>query len=571
MIVYRDKSEAADPRPLLASLSADLGGAPGHADAAGLLADFGEVEAGIADALFPDRDGVHPVADALRAASLALGRLLLPDPGGSGSGTGSGTGSAAAEARRRVDAVAALPLPARISLRPAEGHAYYALYPETYLAAARRFARGERPGLAVVIGIRSIGTSLSAAVAAGLEAEGVTAETLTLRPRGHPFDRRPVPDGALAGRLRKLAQGTAWFLVVDEGPGLSGSSFCGTAALLSEMGVPDGRIVLFPSWLPDPDGFVNKAARSRWRRHPKVHAGFEEAWLPGSHLAGAADLSGGAWRGLPGFGMTGLQLPVQPQHERRKYLAGGTLHRFAGLGRHGAARLRRAEELSAAGFSPAPRGIVSGFLALDWREGRPLGRIDRLDPGLLATAARYLGHLGRRHATGRAADPEALMAIVETNVAEGLGADWTARLGPVRAAMPKPGEAAEIALDGRMMPHDWLRLPDGSLLKTDALDHHDDHFQPGPQGLAWDLAGFAAEFGLPPPVLRDLAQAAGAEAGDPRLEDRLPFHLAAYLAFRLGYAQLAARTLGSTPDGLGMARLEKRYRCQLQRLIAALG
>lgn len=565
MIVYRDACEPADPHPLLAALSARLdAAASGPADAAGLLADFGEVEAGIADALFPGRDGHHRVAEALRAACLALGRLLLPATGGE-------RRAAVMDAKRRIDAAAALPLPSRIGLKPAEGHAYYALYPETYLAAATRFARAERPRRAVVIGIRSIGTGLSAAVAAGLEAEGIETETLTLRPRGHPFDRRPAPDDALAARLRILAGGPAWFLVVDEGPGISGSSFCGTAGLLSEMGVPDGRIVLFPSWLPDPDGFINETARARWRRHRKVHAGFEEAWLPESHLASAVDLSAGAWRALPGFGPNGVQVPVQPQHERRKYLSGGTLHRFAGLGRHGAARLRRAEDLAAAGFCPAPRGLVSGFLGLDWREGRPLGRIDRRDPVLLATTARYVGYLGRRHATGRAADPEALMALVEDNVAEGLGPGWTGRLGPVRAAMPRPGEVAEVALDGRMMPHDWLRLPDGGLLKTDALDHHDDHFQPGPQDLAWDLAGFATEFGLPPPVLRDLARAAGEAAGDRRLPDRLPFHLVAYLAFRLGYARLAARTLGATPDGLGMARLEKRYRRRLRRLIAAFG
>lgn len=569
MIVYREGDGTADPRPLLASVSARLGDAvPGRPEAADLLADFGEVEAGIVDALFPERDGRHPLAEALRAASLALGRLLAASVDGAGR---HGRAGAAAVARRRIDAVAGLPLPERIGIRPAEGYAYYALYPETYLAAARRFFRGGSPGRVVVIGLRSIGTGLASAVAAGLDAPDGAVETLTLRPRGHPFGRRPVLDAALDGRLRRLAGEGAWFLVVDEGPGLSGSSFCGTAALLSELGVPDDRIVLFPSWLPDSAGFVSEDARTRWPRHPKAHAGFEEAWLPASHLAGARDLSGGAWRDLPGFGFTGLEMPVQPWHERRKYLADGVLHRFAGLGRHGAARLRRAQALAEAGFCPAPRGVVSGFLALDWVRGRPLARIERSKPDLLAAAVRYVGHLGRSHATGRRADPEALLAVLETNVPEGLGPDWTSRLGAVRALMPKPGEAAEIRIDGRMMPHEWVRLDDGRLLKTDALDHHDDHFQPGPQDLAWDVAGFAAECGLPPPVLRDFAQAVAEAAGDRRLPDRLPFHLAAYLAFRLGYARMAAAALGPTPDGAGMARLEMRYRCQLQRLLAGLG
>ena len=135
MIVYRDACEPADPHPLLAALSARLDAASGPADAAGLLADFGEVEAGIADALFPGRDGHHRVAEALRAACLALGRLLLPATGGE-------RRAAVMDAKRRIDAAAALPLPSRIGLKPAEGHAYYALYPETYLAAATRFEIG---------------------------------------------------------------------------------------------------------------------------------------------------------------------------------------------------------------------------------------------------------------------------------------------------------------------------------------------------------------------------------------------------------------------------------------------
>ena len=75
-----------------------------------------------------------------------------------------------------------------------EGYAYYALYPETYVAAAEQFIRGRRPGTAVCVGLRSIGTSLSAAVAAGLEAAGWRVLALTLRPRGHPFQRRPILD-----------------------------------------------------------------------------------------------------------------------------------------------------------------------------------------------------------------------------------------------------------------------------------------------------------------------------------------------------------------------------------------
>jgi hypothetical protein len=53
-----------------------------------------------------------------------------------------------------------------------EGYAYYALFPETYAATAKRFWAGARPPRVAVIGIRSIGTSLSAIVVEALRARG---------------------------------------------------------------------------------------------------------------------------------------------------------------------------------------------------------------------------------------------------------------------------------------------------------------------------------------------------------------------------------------------------------------
>ena len=40
-----------------------------------------------------------------------------------------------------------------------------------------------------------------------------------------------------------------------------------------------------------------------------------------------------------------------------------------------------------------------------------------------------------------------------------------------------------------LAPHEWLRLDDGNVRKTDAIAHGDDHLFPGPTDIAWDLAG----------------------------------------------------------------------------------
>jgi hypothetical protein len=38
------------------------------------------------------------------------------------------------------------------------------------------------------------------------------------------------------------------------------------------------------------------------------------------------------------------------------------------------------------------------------------------------------------------------------------------------------------------MPHEWLRVGDRHV-RTDALDHHRDHFLPDMTDTAWDVAG----------------------------------------------------------------------------------
>lgn len=559
MKVYRDAERPADPRALLTDMAARLARPAGlRREASGLLADFGEIETALTDMYFPQCDGLDGRVTQLRMASLSLARLLRL---ARQDAAGRDVAGAAQAAAARLHALAARPLPRSIGLRVSEGFAFYAVFPETYLVAAERFAAAVRPGRVVCIGIRSIGSSLSAAVAAGLEAAGVTVEPVTLRPRGHPFDRRPVLTGELEAWLR--ARVDRHFLVVDEGPGLSGSSFCGTAARLAELGVPDERIVLFPSWQPDPSAFVNAGARERWGRHAKVTAGFEDVWLRHSPLADARDLSGGGWRDL-----LQVRAPAHPQHERRKYLLDATVHRFAGLGRYGRIRLARAERLAQAGLGARPGGLADGFLALEWLPGRPLHRRDA-GPEVIAAAAHHIGHLARHHRTGSPVRAEELFHMVETNVAEGLGRDWLDRLRGMAPALRTLAQRPAVAVDGRMLPHEWIRLPDGRPVKTDALDHHDDHFFPGPQDAAWDVAGFAVEFGLTPRARAEFAAMVGDAAGDPGLPVRLPFQTTAYLACRLGYCAMAADVLDGTRDGRFMRRLHDAYAHGLRRSLLA--
>src|SRR5262245_25776953 len=141
------------------------------------------------------------------------------------------------------------PLPERILMRQPEGYLHYAVYPETYRVAARRMVGP----VAGVIGIRSIGTSLAAMVAASA---GIGAMA-SLRPRGEPYDRRIVADDGLTCLMRD-SQGA--IAVVDEGPGLSGSSFLAVVDWLEQHGVASRRIQLFPSHNGAPGPRAGKVA-----------------------------------------------------------------------------------------------------------------------------------------------------------------------------------------------------------------------------------------------------------------------------------------------------------------------
>ena len=444
--------------------------------------NLGELEAGVADALCPEIDADHPSLQALR------------------------------EGRWQ-----GLELPSEIEISVPEGFAYYAVDPELYRKAAQQFQAECRPEWVAVIGIRSIGTTLASQVCAALTC---ATKSWTVRPRGHPWNRELLVHADLAARWREW-QG--WFAIVDEGPGLSGSSFISVAAFLESLGIGAERIALFPSWRPDVSAFVNETARRKWPEYRCYTCSFEDLGL----FAGAQDLSGGAWR-------KGRDIATQPQHERRKYLRDGTLHKFAGYGRYGRGKLERARLLS--GFIPEPVALDSGFLSQPWVDGEG-------EPPAIERLAAYLAHIRRTFPTGRAAQFEPLAEMIAVNT----GRDAS----PYRRAV---ADAPELLLDARMFPHEWA-----GTLKTDALDHYDDHFHPGPQDIAWDLAGTIIEFGFERDAEAYLLHHYAQAAGDPCAATRLPFYKLAYLAFRIGYCDLAIKGLGGSPDAALFRREHRRY------------
>src|SRR5690606_18103724 len=142
------------------------------------------------------------------------------------------------------------------------------------------------------------------------------------------------------------------------------------------------------------------------------------------------------------------------------------------------------EALADAGLGPRVHGLADGHLTLAWVDGVAL---TAPHAGLLDAAARHVAFRARHLALDAPSDRDALVTWVVDAVAETLGVALDA------AALRRHAtDAPAVQVDGRMLLHEWVLGP-GGLVKVDAIDHCADHFFPGCQQAAWDVAGLAAE------------------------------------------------------------------------------
>jgi hypothetical protein len=462
-----------------------------------------------------------------------------------------------------------------IRVREAEGYAFYALYPETYLEAARRSGLGPRT---MVIGIRSIGLGLAALVAAGLGAP----PPVSVRPVGHPFRREVRIGGELAASL--LNGEAASYAVVDEGPGLSGSSFGAVADWLEAHGVARERIHFFPSHRGPPGPHALPRHRERWSAVPRHVVEFDEVFLDpetvllaravaariGHPVDGWEEISGGEWRRVR-LGDESRWPAANTQQERRKFLAraGGAawLVKFAGLGQHGARKLRAAQRLYEAGWGPQPAGLCHGFLVERWMAESATPERACV-PDLARRLGSYLGYrAGSLPPAGSGASLTELRRMALHNAREGLGdaaADALAKR--LADAEMIEGRVVRVWTDNRMHRHEWL-LCGERLVKTDALDHAAGHDLVGCQDIAWDVAGAIVEFGIGEADAARLCQAVAEESGRPVDARLLGFLLPCYLAFQIGSAAMAGPCVGCQ-DAQRFDAAAARYG---RRLLALLG
>lgn len=504
--VYREGRRTVSGADAAADLAARarrlavLAGDRRRREAVDALVASGMIEAAFADA-------AHPSAARVAALTDALARAALGD----------------ASPVPVVDG--AIDVPPEVRVGTPEGFAYYALHPTGY---ARAMDAIGAHGRVLVAGIRSIGTTLSAVACAALRRKGIEASRITVRPIGSPYDRRLDLDET----QRAAVEAADDVVVVDEGPGLSGSTFLATAEAVERAGVPTSRITIVCSHAPSLDRLVAHDARSRWERFRTVVA------PPDAHVRfDGYDLSGGAWRARR-WADESRWPAVFAQAERRKLLACGRLYKFEGIGPPGEAVRARADTLAEHGFAPRPRDEGDGWVSYPWLE-----ETHPSSPPTIDRLARYCA--ARPSLCPATTDPEDLRPMVEKNLAVLLGAP--------RAIGALPIERPAI-VDGRMDRHEWI-----AGLKTDAAADGDGHFFPGPTDIAWDLAGVIVEHALDRDARRAFLDAYRAASGDDASR-RIDAWIVAYAAFRGALAALARETARGTPEERRLAREVGRYR-----------
>jgi hypothetical protein len=541
LLVFREGQLRASGQELKAALTAQLEQVCDHGSHEAILSALllaGEIECGIADGDGEAARCCELLTERIAEALLLVAAAYRPD-------------CVKPDFQNLLDTARELPVLKQLSISIPEGFAYYALHPLAYADVMEEIPACES---LLVVGIRSIGTTLSAIVAASVRARGLKVERITVRPQGHPYNRSAKFTSEQMIAVEKAVSCGASFVVIDEGPGLSGSSFLAVAEALERAGAPAEKIMLVSGHAPNVDAlWANDAAR-RWQRFRCVPVA-NEVRRPDHAIE---FIGGGQWRSRL-IGNDSEWPASWPSFERLKYLSPAArderrMFKFAGLGHYGEVVFERERKIAAAGFGPMPRAESDGFVSYPWIEGRPLSAND-LSSEILIRLAEYCAFRLRVFAA-ELSDLDALQQMASHNLRE-LGLDCTVEL-----CLKHP-----VIADGKMQPHEWLLSGEGKLLKTDSGSHGDDHFFPGATDIAWDLAGAIVEWQINDEQIAEFIETYHRASGDDA-SARIDGFIGAYAVFRLAYCLMAANAMTGSDEQPRLHRAANGYRAVLDKMKA---
>jgi hypothetical protein len=449
-----------------------------------------------------------------------------------------------------------------LEIRIPEGFAWYALYPDSYAQKAEDWSHrfGGSGADVSIVGLRSIGTALSAVVAQTLRKRGLAVRgCATVRPSGvAPFRYAMLPPG-----IGPASQN----IVVDEGPGLSGSSMIAVAQAFVDRGADPDSIHFFAGHGYGPGASAGANATAWWNDR-RIWTTSPDATLIGGRLlpdalASAAEACTGepadgpavplgtaGWQRLAG--LRSLPPPVAPIIEAPKKLVRlrsgrRVILKFAGLALANRQLWwdREVDPRRIANRTYVPvEAHCHGWEASPWVEGLRLTGADasiafvegHLGPWIAAASTKWLQPGEVQDGISRIA--EALSAWAEMHDDRSSAALIEAI---AERALAKVGSEPQPCYgDGRLAPHEWIREPDGTVRKVDAGGHDCDHTWVGRQPIAWDLAGAEVEWSLGRRRTGALKAIVQQLTGYSCSEETRAFYTAGYCAFRAAAARYSA-------------------------------
>jgi hypothetical protein len=471
-----------------------------------------------------------------------------------------------------------------LRIKVPEGFAFYALYPEQYDVTARHWSENRRSSTrnVLVVGIRSIGTTLSAVVTETLRSEGWRVRRVTVRPYGHPYDRVATLDP-------EAIRDAEFAIVVDEGPGRSGSSMAAVARCLSEHGFAPERVTFFPAHGHDPGPETSAEVQKCWSETERCVTSLREmCWNKctlvqllakrtaiqfQSEVIATHDLGAGNWR-AHAFAAQEEWPAAGIPFERAKYLqelANGRrlLWKFNGFATFAGGAEEVPDLLSKFGTQKnsaivciSPLDSFHGFSAFPWIEGRRLCPGD-LDDSLVAGLLQYIVRGVGPELPGEEAlaAVDRLAEMLFFNAKEMLGETATAQISLLAQAARSVVKPCHSYGDGRLQPHEFIRDSQGMVFKADWCGHDSDHTIVGRQSWLWDVAGLLVEW-RPEAGFREslIDQLRACQAFDNKA---LRFYCAAYTAFRAGVMTFSEAS-ASAADQLRIQRAKDCYRLAIQ-------
>ena len=482
--------------------------------------------------------------------------------------------------------IVARPESVRAVLKVPEGFAYYGLFPEQYCAAAWAWIAKWRPkvrGTVLVIGVRSVGTTLSAIVSAALESAGMAAERITVRPLGPSFARELTLEPT-------VIKDVAAAIVVDEGPGLSGSSMAAVGTALERAGLPRHSIAFICGHDRGPGPKATTETRAFWKTVPSFSMPVASPIFGGrslhNHLADElTKLLGSSVEPLPEDDWRKLAYvdtrdwPPSPNQLlaprfRVRTPTGVIALEFGGTatidGRTMASQaIAQYEQRTFAGYAPAPIGIVSGYVARHWLEGVALRSRD-IEPGLLVSLAHYVTAMA-----GAPLDTATLAAAqlaraswAYDNLAEALGESAAQRAAAyVEAGSVLPLSWTRAAFEYDLAPQHWMRTRDGAIAKIGGPGHAHGSTVVGIQPVLWDVVSLLIEWNLGRADARAVVGAIERELGASLPRPALRAFMLSYIAFKIGELNLGREGALDAAEAERYATAIASYCQQTDRLL----